>query len=318
MINTISIVIPTFQRCHIVYESVLHLDAIKSSVPLEIVIVVDGSTDGTFEKLSSVKIRWTTRVLFHENRGLAATRNRGAEESTGDIIIFIDDDMRAAPDFVDAHICAYNQGADAVVGRMTLDKNSPDTILSDQVKAWSNNLAIELADKPTIDNGENIFGGHLSIRRKLFEDLRGFEESYNRDGRYGNEDLDFGNRLIQSGSKVVFSYKAVTAQYYSVTASERIDQWQQLASADEDLIGATGDTNSEVRRRQNAFTIKRPLLKWLILRHPRLVATLFFIPRTIVCQLIDRGIKNEIIYRIFMKIQFVYYTLGRKKLGSED
>jgi len=115
-----SVVVPTFQRRDVVVASVAAFGAQDFGEPFEVVVVVDGSTDGTADALRALSPPFPLAVVEQENRGPAAARNRGAEEARGEFLLFLDDDMDPVPDFVGAHVRAHRDavGLVAVAGRI--------------------------------------------------------------------------------------------------------------------------------------------------------------------------------------------------------
>src|SRR4051794_34409703 len=99
-----------------VCEAVRALGRLSYDGPIEIIVVVDGSTDGTAAALTQLDCAFPIRVIEQDNRGLAAARNRGATVATGEILLFLDDDMICGPDLVQQHARFHGEGADAVTG----------------------------------------------------------------------------------------------------------------------------------------------------------------------------------------------------------
>jgi len=87
---TLSVVIPTYNRARLVVEAVESVLAQQGGVRPEIVVVDDGSTDGTRAALE----RYTGRILYvHQpNAGVNAARNAGIRASGGDCVAFLDCD----------------------------------------------------------------------------------------------------------------------------------------------------------------------------------------------------------------------------------
>jgi glycosyltransferase involved in cell wall biosynthesis len=86
---TFSVVIPTFNRAALVTEAVR--SALDQTIDdHEVVVVDDGSTDGTWEALRPYADR--IRYFYQENAGVAAARNRGVAESRGEYLAFLDSD----------------------------------------------------------------------------------------------------------------------------------------------------------------------------------------------------------------------------------
>ena len=108
---SLSIIVPTNQRRELVSEAVLALGEIHYAGQMEIIVVVDGSTDGTAAALRQVRCSRSLRVIEQQNLGAAAARNRGAAAATGDILLFLDDDMIADPGLAEEHVRLHRQGA---------------------------------------------------------------------------------------------------------------------------------------------------------------------------------------------------------------
>ena len=88
----VSVVVPTFNRC----ESLQRLlEALETqtypATDFEVVVVDDGSTDGTNQMLEQFASRYVLRALWQANAGPAMARNRGVSAAHGALIVFLDD-----------------------------------------------------------------------------------------------------------------------------------------------------------------------------------------------------------------------------------
>jgi len=114
---TVSAVIPTYNRAQFVgyaIESVL-----AQSRPVdEIIVVDDGSTDDTVERLK--KYAPAVRCVSQENRGPSAARNRGIKEAHGDFVAFLDSDDLWAPRTIELQLdfFAHHPDTEFVFGNM--------------------------------------------------------------------------------------------------------------------------------------------------------------------------------------------------------
>ena len=94
---TISVVIPTYQRRASLLRALAALST--QTIPpaeYEVVVAIDGSTDGTAGAVRSFPAPYRLRALEQPNRGRAAARNAGIGAAAGELIVFLDDDMDAA------------------------------------------------------------------------------------------------------------------------------------------------------------------------------------------------------------------------------
>ena len=93
----LSVVIPVYNEVNTVLDVV---EKVRSTeLPLEIILVDDGSQDGTREKLSDLPESDDLRVIFHpENRGKGAALRTGFAQATGTAIVVQDADLEYDPD----------------------------------------------------------------------------------------------------------------------------------------------------------------------------------------------------------------------------
>jgi len=94
----LSVIVPVFDERNTVVEIVRRMRAVELPVDLEIVVVDDGSTDGTRDVLRQLADS-TVRVITHEhNRGKGAAIRNGLEQVTGDLVLVQDADLEYDPE----------------------------------------------------------------------------------------------------------------------------------------------------------------------------------------------------------------------------
>jgi len=109
-----SVVIPTYNRQPILEKCLRALENQRFDGALvsayEVVVVDDGSTDGTVTWLQNHGAEFPHVQLFEQDhKGPAAARNLGVEQAQGDTIIFIDSDLVVLEGFLQAHASALTQ-----------------------------------------------------------------------------------------------------------------------------------------------------------------------------------------------------------------
>ena len=113
-----SLVIPTYNKREFLELTLASL--INQTSPhekFEVIIIDDGSSDGTHE-LFSQSIRFPFKLVYvkQENKGRAAARNAGIVKAQGATIVFIDDDQIVPPQFLEHHMWLHQQNQNIVVG----------------------------------------------------------------------------------------------------------------------------------------------------------------------------------------------------------
>ena len=91
----ISVVMATYQRRDVLTRTLPTVfDQDFPSEEYEVIVAVDGSTDGTIEMLSAVQAPCAFRVVNQPNRGPAAARQTALDLARGEFVLFTDDDIR--------------------------------------------------------------------------------------------------------------------------------------------------------------------------------------------------------------------------------
>lgn len=167
-------------------ETVLRCLAQKTDdFEFEILLIDDGSTDNTLKLCKEMFSKEQRIHIINEsvNKGVSHARNLGGFASTGDILIFLNADELIEPDFlIQLHKHYYTASADYVFPQTRVaNRNTLYGLYRDCYRL-------------TKYHRPNLFmwSQGFSCRKKLFEDVNGFSESYSG---CGGEDWDFVSRL---------------------------------------------------------------------------------------------------------------------------
>ena len=208
-----SVVIPTHQRRDSLLRTLASLAT--QTIPCdryEVVVVVDGSTDGSREAAESLATGYALRVLAQPNRGRATACNAGVAAARGAIVLLLDDDMTATPELLAAHLGAHErQSRAAVIGAapIPLEPGLPEHVryVGEKFNRHLDHLAS--AGRPLALR--DFYSGNLSIARAELDAVHGFDERFTV---YGNEDLELSLRLAAAGVRLVYEPAAVAWQSY--------------------------------------------------------------------------------------------------------
>ncbi|MGB3789877.1 MAG: glycosyltransferase [Phormidesmis sp.] len=214
-----SVVIPTYNRKPILEKC---LKAIEDQVlrpdgsveGYEIVLVDDGSTDGTVEWIRASADEFSHVALYEQNHeGAAIARNFGVQHSKGDTIIFIDSDLVVLDGFLqhhaDALTKAYQQGNERVFtyGRVvnTCNFERPTT-----------------EPFKVTDYSRAFFAtGNVAIQKRWLLEAGLFDPQFTQ---YGWEDLELGVRLKNNGLSLIKCPEAVGYHWHPAFSVEELPE----------------------------------------------------------------------------------------------
>ncbi|KZL50150.1 glycosyltransferase family 2 protein [Nodularia spumigena] len=213
-----SVVIPTYNRQPILEKclralEVQELSGSSSVTDYEIVLIDDGSTDGTLEWLAAHKAEFPhVRCFEQDHAGPAAARNLGVEKALGDTIIFIDSDLVVLKNFLQAHADALVQGG---------EKLGSDRFFTYGAVINTCNFAQPTAEPYKITDFSAAFfaTGNVAIPKHWLEKAGLFDNSFQL---YGWEDLELGVRLKKLGLQLIKCPAAVGYHWHPPFNLEQI------------------------------------------------------------------------------------------------
>jgi glycosyltransferase involved in cell wall biosynthesis/peptidoglycan/xylan/chitin deacetylase (PgdA/CDA1 family) len=314
---TFSIVIPTFRRRELVSRCLAALSR-QDVEDFEVIVVVDGSTDGTAGVLRQLPVPFPLTVIEQRNQGAAAARNRGVGAARGRLLLFLDDDMEADPGLLRAHEAAHRNGADAVVGHIPLHPDTPRSFVTDGTARWTAQRARRLESTGGVVTIDDVLTGQLSVRCELFTGIGRFDEAFTNDGTFGNEDTDLGRRLLDGGHRVVYARDAVTWQRYVVGPEDLLRQARQLGRADVRYLDKHPAEAQRIRRVRHAGAVWnrwgwRPLT-----RRPAAAMLVATGLQGAVLQLARRNARSRTVGMIFSLLRDLEYWRGVREAEASS
>lgn len=221
----LSIVLPTHNRMNSLQRVINGIQDQDYPVDrFEVVIVSDGSTDGTNEYLAGLQTPFRLKAKFQVNQGVAVARNAGIECAEGEIVVFLDDDTVPAPEFLSEHDrMQARHGRDAVIlGPMLAP---PDFRMAPWV-GWEQSRLQEQYDDMEAGRWQptprQFFTANASIERRHLLKAGGFDPAFRR-----AEDVELAYRLEQDGLRFVFHPPAAVYHY----AERSFESWMAIPYA---------------------------------------------------------------------------------------
>jgi GT2 family glycosyltransferase len=207
----ISFVVPTYRRPGALRSTLAALQQVDyPSGGFEVVVVDDGSGDVTADVVGDLAAQ-DDRISYHAqpNSGVATARNNGAKIATGDLLIFLDDDMLVEPDHIKVHLAVREQYGDCLVNGHWVFSDSTRQAL-EQTPFGRYRMALEddiRSRFSRVEVGQGRFeitkvtAANLGVSASAFDALRGFDERF---PYAGYEDQEFSHRAQQAGFRFIY------------------------------------------------------------------------------------------------------------------
>lgn len=218
----ISLVICTRNRCSQLEQCLLSLEKLHFGNRWEVVVVDNGSTDGTAEYLERAVRRATLPLVpGHEARsGLSHARNRGISTASGRLIAFTDDDCYPAPDYLTKVVDCFERNDIRFLGGRTLLYDDRDARICIQEKAER-----EFIEPRTFVGPSLIQGMNFAAERTALVEVGGFDHRLGAGARFCSaEDTDIMGRMSWAGMRGLYDPGPVVYHHHRRNDPADIDR----------------------------------------------------------------------------------------------
>ncbi len=216
-----SIVIPTFNRKDLLKTCLECLSAQEHPKErFEVIVVDDGSTDGTGEMIESQQFDCQLNYISYENnKGLSTAKNIGIDNAKGEIVIFLDSDAFAPPWYVSEHVKSHQKGDKLIVDGPAINITREEDAKRLAFNSFSNKMLAFLDFA-----GGTFINVNTSVRREHLVELGGFDETF-----LGFEDLELLERLrtlnltrLKNTRAYVLHYKVENSTLDQIARRKRV------------------------------------------------------------------------------------------------
>jgi GT2 family glycosyltransferase len=211
----VSAIVITHRRAAMAAQCLRALARQRAGGPAFEVVLVDDSPGGLD---IAIPDGLSVRRVRTRGAGAASARNAGVDAAAGGILLFLDDDLIAAPDLVERHHAIQRDGGSSIVvgysrPRPTLETQaalSASIWWEDHFRAKRDALAPAFVD---------VLSGNMSVRREELERIGGFDARF---GTWRREDWDWGLRALGAGAALRYAPEAVADHRFELTTRGRI------------------------------------------------------------------------------------------------
>jgi len=214
----VTVILCTYNRCADLVGALDSLAAsqMPSSIPWEVLVVDNNSTDGTREVVESFCRRHPGRFryLFESKAGKSFALNAGIANASSAILAFMDDDATVTPGWLQNLTAPlqHSEWAGSAGRILPAQKFTPPPWLPDDLVNWGGILCayFDLGDDPCeLDRAP--YGVNMAFRRGVFEKYGGFRTDLGPrpNSQIRNEDTEFGRRVLAAGERLRYEPSAV-------------------------------------------------------------------------------------------------------------
>jgi len=246
----LSVIIPTHERFDVLKHCLEHLSRQTIANQLEVIVVSDGhdekttrlfvghSASGKNQEPGIKNQEWPFPVHFFEIKKShqGAARNEGVRHASGEIVLFIGDDILLAPDACERHLTAHRghkTGPIAVLGFTTWDPNIGVT----PIMRWLERSGWQFGYPCIAQYGHGLlpvdiqhqysYTSHISVSLSIAKNVPFRTDVH----LYGWEDIEWGTRLRDAGVRMYYEPHARALHEHPITLQDSLRRMEELGQS---------------------------------------------------------------------------------------
>ncbi len=303
---TVSVIIPSHNRSYSLRRA---LDALHSQTYpidlMEVTVVADSCIDDTLAMLKDYKAPFKLNAIKVNCGSASIARNTGAASATGQLLLFLDDDIEALPALVESHVRTHRERPGcAVMGPYPPKMQGATRFFDVEVRSWWEDKFYQMRQPAHRFTYQDLLSGNLSFDAELFARLDGFDSAF---GNCGGEDYEFGVRLLKAGVSFAVAQDAVGYHYEHET--NNLDRSFRRARQEGRAYVLIGQRHPELIPTLHVGDYETPYS----LIDKILVALVFYWPATV--DLLAAGVRRSLDLLEAMGMRGTWRGLRAKLLG---
>ncbi len=279
---TFSIIVPTFNRLEVLPEVLSALEEQQNAPELEVIVIDDGSTDGTAEWLRQRRWKVSHRWESRPNEGPAAARNRGVEMASGERVAFLGDDTVPSAGWLAAHAEAHDANGEddllAVLGYTGWHPRMRVNPFLHYINDYGLQFGYALIDDPSDVPFNFFYTSNISLPRRVL-----LQDPFNLAFPYPAwEDIELSYRLKTKGLRMIYEARATVSHDHPTTLRRFCERQEKVGYSGVVFfklhpelapfvgLGPEGPPPLPGRRRQKTLEALAGILQFTPLRTPKL------------------------------------------------
>lgn len=211
---SVTVAVCTWNRAETLARTLAHLRTLRipAGWDWELLVVDNGSTDGTRAVAELYCATLPVRYAFEPEAGISFARNRALREARGGIILWTDDDALPEPDWVETMLAAFDGfAADVVIGKVVprWETGAPPPWFVPEFAGMYALLDLGGPPRRLTDRRQTGHNVNLGFRASVVDRIGAYREDLGVGRTGGSEDVDLCSRAYAAGLVVAYQPLAV-------------------------------------------------------------------------------------------------------------